>query len=190
MSHATPEVVTSAQTQTRRLSSVLTPLFKLGVPSLVLTSVLVCNYVQLRQEPIDFRVLAWVFPWAFALLVAYWCFRLKKVIAHCDHLTVSNYLTDTSVQYEDIEEIRGYRGRSAVFVRLRLRSACRYGRTIHFLLPSTLSRMESQPEIELLRQKCPWLIERSRNWWLATLYLRPAHAGLGESQGGTGRICR
>jgi hypothetical protein len=58
-------------------------------------------------------------------------------------------------------------------VRLRLRTACRFGRTIHFLLPSTISRIESQPEVELLREKCPQLCERSGSWWLATLYLRP-----------------
>jgi len=187
MSHTPPEYTTSVRAQPRRLSSVLTPLFKLGLSSALIAIGFACTYVYLRKGPIDLCVIDWVFPWTFILVLAHWCLRLKKVVAHSDHLVVSNCITDTRVPYDDIEEIKGYRARSAVFVRLRLRTACRYGRTIHFLLPSTLSRIESQPEVELLRQKCPQLCERSGNWCLAALYLRPRdirEAGRADEEAG------
>lgn len=186
MSHTSQQYTTSVRAQSRRLSSVLTPLFKLGFSSALVAIGFACTYVHLRQGPIDLRFIGWVFPWAFIIVLAYWCLRLKKVVAHSDHLLVSNYITDTRVPYDDIEEIKGYRARSAVFVRLRLRTGCRYGRTIHFLLPSTISRIESQPEVELLRQKCPRLCERSGSCWLATLYLRPRatrEAGRADGEG-------
>jgi hypothetical protein len=162
-----------ARTQNPRLSSVLTPVFKLGCSATIVAIGVACTYADLRQGPVHMPPLGLALAWPFILLLAYGCLRLKKVIAHPDHLLVSNYITDTRVPYDDVEEIRARRGRSAVFVRLRLRTACRFGRTVYFLLPSTIARIESQPEVRLLRERCPQLCERSGSWWLATLYLRP-----------------
>jgi hypothetical protein len=156
---------------TRRLNSVLTPVFKFGFSAAFVAIGVVCTYEGMRQRPIDWTVLGWAFSWAFILLLAYSCLRLKKVVAHSDRLVISNYITESDIPYNDIEEIKASRGRSAVFLRLRLRIACRFGRTIHFLLPSTLAAIESQPEVQLLRDKCPHLCERSRSWWLGPLYL-------------------
>ncbi len=121
----------------------------------------------------DWSVFGWAISWAFLLWLAYFCFRLKKAVARSDHLVVSNYLNQCRVPYDEIEEIGAGAGRNAVFVRLRLRSACRFGRAIHFLLPSILARIEAQPEVELLREKCPHLFEQSKRRWPPKLYLRP-----------------
>ena len=174
--------------QYQRLTGVLTPVFKLAFPGTIIAIGVICTYADLKQGP-HMSPLGLALAWTFLLLVAYWYVRLKKVVAHSDHLLVSNYITETCVPYDDIEEIRVRRVRGPIFVRLRLRTACRFGRTIHFLLPSTISRIESQREVELLREKCAHLCERSGSWWLATLYLRPpamqidAHA---DGPGGPG----
>jgi hypothetical protein len=159
-----------AGAQNKRLSSILTPLFKLGAPSTLAAILVVCTYADVRRGA-HMSLVAYAFAWALLLWVAYLFLRLKKVVAHSNHLVVSNYIRETRVPYDHIQEIRARRARWFVLVRLRLRTACRFGRTVHFVLPSTLSRVESQPEVQLLREKCPHLCERSGGWWLAMVYL-------------------
>jgi hypothetical protein len=172
--------------------------YKLGFSATIVAVGVACTYAGLKQHPVGlsivgwvlawtFLIVGWVLAWTFLLLLAYSCLRLKRVVAHSDHLLISNYITEDSVLYGDIEEIKGYRARSAVFVRLRLRIACRFGRTIHFLLPSTFAAIESQPEFQMLHEKCPQLSEPSRgSQWLETFYLRPRvipQGGIADERG-------
>jgi hypothetical protein len=184
--NATPlESSTHLRAQCRRLSGKLTPVFKFAFPGVIITIGVICTFPGLRQRP-QMSPPWLAFTWMILLLIAYWYARLKKVVAYPDHLVVGNYITETCVPYDEIDEVRVRRERGPVFVRLRLRTACRFGRTIHFLLPSTISRIESQPVVELLRQKCPQLCDRSGIWWLATLYLRPRAiraAGRADNEG-------
>ena len=163
----------AADPKSRRLSSVLTPVFKFGFSATFLVIAVVWSYLTVTQAFSALSILNLALASTFVLLLAYSCLRLKRVVAHSGHLAISNYIAQTKIPYDDIEEIKGYRARSAVFVRLRLRTCCRFGRTIHFLLPSTLAGIQSQPELQLLRAKCPHLCEQSQNWWTRTLYLRP-----------------
>ena len=172
-----PEPEASGQAPCRGLSRVLTPVYKLGFSATLLTIGVVCTCLQLKHRPVDSFALGLALEWAFILLLAYFCFRLKKVVAYTDRLLVSNYITHCDVPYGNIDEITGYRGRSAVFVKLRLQTACRFGCTIHFLLPSKFATIESQPEFRLLREKCPDLCEISRSRWLGRSHLGRAAPG-------------
>jgi hypothetical protein len=157
----------------RRLSSVLTPVFKFGFSATLVAIGIVCMFTCMKQTPGWPGVLGLVTFEVFIAALAYFCVRLKKVTAYCDHLVISNYLSESHVSYEDIGEIEGYRGRSAVFLKVRLRLNCRFGRTIHFLLPSTFAAIESQPEFQLLRERCPRLCKQTHNWWFGSVQLKP-----------------
>ena len=151
----------------------LTPVFKFGFSATLVGIGVACMFMGRKQVANWPGVLGLALPGVFIPLLAYFCLRLKKVTAYSDHLVISNYVSESRVSYEDIEEIEGYRGQSAVFLRLRLRTDCRFGRTIHFLLPSTFAAIESQPEFQLLREKCPRLCKQTRNWWFGSVQLRP-----------------
>lgn len=151
----------------------LTPVFKFGFSATLMGIGVACMFTGMRQAANWPGVLGLVLPGVFIPLLVYFCLRLKKVTAYCDYLVISNYISECSVSYDDIGEIEGYRGRSAVFLKLRLRTDCRFGRSIHFLLPSTFDAIESQPEFQLLREKCPRLCKQTHNWWFGSVQLRP-----------------
>lgn len=156
----------------RRLSScILTPAYKLGVPAALLTVAISSWHQQLNEEAFDLSILE-VLTLVFILLLAYPCLRVKKVTAYSDHLVVGNYVTKAYVYYHEIEEIKGCVRGGRASVRLRLRTPCRYGRSVHFVLPSTGGGIESQPEFQLLEKKCPHLRVRVRSWWHGALYLK------------------
>jgi hypothetical protein len=156
----------------QQLSGALTPVFNLGFPGVIVTILIISTFADVQRRPPQ-SLLGLTLAWILLLGLAFWLMRLKKVVACGGHLRISNYITATCVPYDDIEEIRVPRRRRPVFVRLRLRNACRFGRTIRFLLPSTPYMVELQPEIELLRGKCPHLCEQSGVWWFARMCLRP-----------------
>lgn len=151
----------------------LTPVFKFGFSAALVGIGVACMFSGMKEAANWPEVLGLVLPGVFIPLLVYFCLRLKKVTAYCDRLVISNYISESRVSYEDIEEIEGYRGRSAVFLKLRLRTDCRFGRTIHFLLPSTFDAIETQPEFQLLREKCPWLCKQTHNWWFGSVQLKP-----------------
>jgi hypothetical protein len=179
MSSRLSEYSNAAQAQSRRLSSVLTPVYKLGFSATLMAIGVVSTSMHLING--GGPGIGMAFMWIGLILVSNACFRLKKVFALSDHLLIGNYLMECRVPYDEIDEIKGYRGQSIVFVRLHLRNACRFGRTIHFLLPTKLAMVESQPEIKMLREKCPWLCQTSRSWWLGTFYLKPPAIKQGET---------
>lgn len=172
-------VTTSLGDRIPKLSSVLTPLFKFGFSTTFIAMTagtilllphafagvpdsLLLAIIQVSLACIQMSVAC-----MFLLFLAYSCLRLKHVAADRDHLVIGNYFTETPVDYSDVVEIMAYRGRGLVFLRLRLQSGCSFGNAIHFLLPSTLGKIPSQPEIQLLREKCPQLTEQSRKgWWI------------------------
>lgn len=162
-----------ATAATNLSSSVMTPVFKLGVPPVLLGVGMIGTYEDLQRADLGIEVIALALMWGILLWMGYACVRLKKVIAYPDHLLIGNYLTHSSVPYGDIEEIKGYRWQNVVLVRLRVRHACRFGRTIHFVLPSHFGRIRLQPEFQLLQERSPHLCVVKRRWWLGALYLRP-----------------
>lgn len=161
----------------RRLSSVLTPVWKVLFAGALLVTGILFTYQSAKHLPVDAGfVVGIVISWAAILWLVRFCVRLKKVMAVEDHLVVSGYFATALVPYEDIDEIKAYRGRSEVYVRLRLRNACRFGQTIHFLLPSIIASVAEQPEVQLLREKCPQLTSESKSRWRGIIYLRRSAA--------------
>jgi len=158
----------------KTLSSVVTPVVKIGMPGVLLLGGGLSTWFCIQQGNFVANAYGHALMWAFLFWLTFMCFRFQVVVAYADRLLVGHLTAAHAVHYADIIQIKATRAQSAILIRLRIEAPDQHAHSVHLMLPSRFATIDCQPEFALLRGKCPQLCEVSRNWLLGVVKLDPA----------------